>query len=132
MAKPLDLFIQAVESALHEKRMSKSDLARKMNVSPTSVNRYLGGTNTPGIDKLGEISNVLGVPVFTLLMSQEERAKWDAIRAPQAPKVPQGSNYRDRLIIAALALDEGHAKELAIQAELLLQRKAHPKTQKAQ
>lgn len=121
MPNPLTFFLDSVAAILHERRMSKSDLARKMNVTPTSVNRYLGGANTPGIDKVGEIADALSVEPFYLLMSPDERAKWDSLTNPRAPKAPAGSSYREKLIAAALALDEQYAKLLAELAEKRLE-----------
>jgi len=78
--KVLKTFISNVESALHSLHMSKSELARKLEVTPQSVGRYLSGEHAPGIDKVAEIAAALGLTAAELLATPEERA---AIRPPR-------------------------------------------------
>lgn len=119
MSEVLGFFIKAVEDLLHSRGLSKSDLAKNLGVSPTSVNRYLGGQNTPGLDKAEELARALGVPAFYLLMSPEERKKWDSIGQTTAPHSHDGASKREKLIAEVLVASESTVDLLLRQLQKL-------------
>lgn len=60
-------FSERLEDALTDKNVSRSELARKINVRPASVNNYIDGTTTPNATNLAKICKVLNVSSDWLL-----------------------------------------------------------------
>ena len=56
----------AIDKALHEKRMTQKELAAKLGTSPASVHSWLGGTHNFTLSTLARISTVLGVPLISV------------------------------------------------------------------
>lgn len=77
MPKTSESFRKAVREFLEIKEMSQSDLARALKMNPSLLSRYLRGDTVPSMDLLGPIAEALGVPVFSLLMSEAEREFWN-------------------------------------------------------
>jgi transcriptional regulator with XRE-family HTH domain len=72
----MNLFIESVNELLAQKRLKKTDLAKLMGVPRQTVSDTLSGRHAPSISRVYEFAKALGVPLFSLLMTQEERAKW--------------------------------------------------------
>jgi transcriptional regulator with XRE-family HTH domain len=77
LSKQLNSLVKSIEDLLHEKGWTKSELARRMSITPQSVNQFLSGKYEPSLGKAEKFAVALGKPLFYLLMSPEERKQWD-------------------------------------------------------
>ena len=57
-----------------EKRLSITELGKKIGVSPRTVSKWENGLSLPSIDKLAELSQTLGVTVDTLLFDRPDKS----------------------------------------------------------
>lgn len=55
-----------------KQEMNVSDLARKGNVSHSSLYKYIKGTLNPSIKQIGKIANALNVEVEELIQKEKE------------------------------------------------------------
>lgn len=74
--KLLDLFIENIDKVLSGGQKDRSDLAKLLGISPQAVSNMLDRKNRPRLDTVEEIARVLGIPPFELLMTSEERDRW--------------------------------------------------------
>ncbi|MGM9685153.1 MAG: multiprotein-bridging factor 1 family protein [Bacteroidaceae bacterium] len=51
---------------LQELGMTQKEFAKRMNTSPASVNRWIGGGQNFTISTLAKISTVLGIPLISI------------------------------------------------------------------
>lgn len=64
---------------MRQKGLTQAQIATQLKVTPQAISDLLAGRHSPRLDKVDVISEALGVPTFYLLMSPEDRAKWDGI-----------------------------------------------------
>lgn len=60
-------FRNRLRQLLDRSQMNQSDLARKLDVTPSSVNNWLSGKSKPRLGKLNQLADLFGVPVSDLL-----------------------------------------------------------------
>jgi transcriptional regulator with XRE-family HTH domain len=118
MHKCLELLIKNVEFLLRQKDLSKADLAKMTGNSPQAISRFLGGEHIPGIDKIERVAAALSVPTFYILMSPEDRKKWDNLTAPSRP-VSQISPQEQLAVAASLLSDQSATNLLYLARENL-------------
>lgn len=69
MSNAANSFKINVSTLLNRAGWSQSELARRMKMAQSAVNRYLRGENIPGIDVVERFAEVFGVTVSELLSS---------------------------------------------------------------
>ncbi len=71
-------FGEKLKKILKEKDISQTDLAKKLNVKHSVVNRWVRGlSNNPQMDTIEKISNVLDVPVNYFINNKNESVEND-------------------------------------------------------
>lgn len=63
----LNVLVKNIDIVLHKKGSNRSELARKLFVTPQSVSKTLSGISAPGLDKVEQIADALNVPAHKLL-----------------------------------------------------------------
>lgn len=58
-----------------EKEMNASDLAKKGNISISSLCKYIKGTLNPSIKQIGKIANALEIDVKELMIIKKEQTQ---------------------------------------------------------
>ncbi|CAH7136061.1 XRE family transcriptional regulator [Vibrio chagasii] len=71
----LDYFANLIQTARKEKPMSQEDLANRLNVSRSTVERMLKGDPTVKIGTYFEAAIILGIELFNMDSSRLEIAK---------------------------------------------------------
>lgn len=100
--------IHFVKTEMKNKEINQVDLAKKMGLSRQTINQLLSGEHSPRLDTLINLSSAIDVPPFYLLMSKEDRDKWNQLHPGQALKAGPLNHLssRENLIKAALHLTE--------------------------
>lgn len=62
-----EIFGENLERILREKKMSRKELAIKLNVTIATVGAYINAVREPSLDKLFEIAKILDVSIVDLL-----------------------------------------------------------------
>ena len=70
-----EVFIENLKWILKYREMTSAELARKINVSPTTVSMWLTGKSLPRMELLDLIAEALDVDVFDLVYSNEEKKR---------------------------------------------------------
>ena len=72
-----DIFRRRVREELSDQELSQSELARRMGVTPSTVNQYLSGKIAPGIDMVEQFALALGFenPLDLLNERKQQRKK---------------------------------------------------------
>lgn len=65
---------QVLDEAMHEKRITQADIARKVGVSPQAVQQWCSGKSSPRGAKLALLAEYLGVPPEVILFGTTERS----------------------------------------------------------
>ena len=73
------IMVIRLKEILEQKRITGSELARRLNVTPSYVNQACKGTVNLSLKKCEEIANALGVPMAALF---DESAETDVVRCP--------------------------------------------------
>lgn len=66
-----ETFIKNLEMIMAERGVNASELARRLNMKPSAVTRWLSGKNVPSFVHLGPIAKALGVPVGRLFIDSD-------------------------------------------------------------
>lgn len=67
-------FAERMELLLFEKRMNRSQLARKLGVAVSTVHRWFVRGSMPSLETLSQIADIFGVDIKWLMGEQEERS----------------------------------------------------------
>lgn len=67
-----DTISENLRRALHRAGMTQGELAEKLDLSRTSVGLYCRGQLLPTIDMLDKIAYTLGIPTYTLMMTDKD------------------------------------------------------------
>jgi transcriptional regulator with XRE-family HTH domain len=67
-------FRRLVEEQLSDQQLSRSELARRMNVTPSYVGDYLNGRNSPGPDVMERFFSALGVKARIVIERESKEA----------------------------------------------------------
>ena len=78
MAKVLDVLKISVLSICKRSGLNQAELAAKIGIKPTQFSRQIGGKSDVRMSALEGMAKALDVPAFYLLMTEDERALWDA------------------------------------------------------
>lgn len=81
MPNPSIVFRKNVDELAHKNGLSQRQLAIAIGMDPSGFSRLLKGANDPSMETVGKLAEVLGVPAFYLLMSPEDRARWDSLQS---------------------------------------------------
>ena len=65
-------FALRVREAMESERVSQSELARRMSVTPSMVSQYINGLRSPGLDVVERFSRALNIDDPTILLSSEK------------------------------------------------------------
>jgi len=71
MIKPSILLEKNVRRLLKERGWSQNDLADKIGMKSSQINRYLTGKTVPGIDVLFKFAQAFAIPAYDLLFDPE-------------------------------------------------------------
>lgn len=71
MTKGSKILINNLKGLLKKAGWSQADLARKLKVATSNVSNWFIGKNTPSVDTLDDIADVLGVTVADLFATNE-------------------------------------------------------------
>ncbi len=77
----------AIEEALHDKRISKAELARRLNLHAPSISALVSHKANPTMSSLLAVAEAIDVPPFFLLMTKEERDRWRIIIRPNSNSI---------------------------------------------
>jgi len=73
MSAIYDAFVANVTERMSVLGMSRSDLARKMQVSPAYISQLLGGhIRSPGLNVIANVAKALDIPTSHLLVMREK------------------------------------------------------------
>lgn len=67
-----DTISENLRRALRRAGMTQAELAEKLDLSRTSVGLYCRGQLLPTIDVLDQIAAILGIPTYTLMMTDKD------------------------------------------------------------
>lgn len=69
----MSTFNDRLELLLYEHRMNRSQLARKVGVSVSTVHRWFARGSVPGLETVSQIADIFDVDIKWLLGEQEDR-----------------------------------------------------------
>lgn len=95
---------------IEKERITQKAFAEKAELNPTDIGRYLKAQISVGSRILDKMATACNVPVFYLLMSPQERAKWDEVTGPTTAVTPE-ANLRS-LITSVAKLDNQQVQNL--------------------
>lgn len=90
------------------KALNQRDVARELNMDPSTLNKYAAGTRSPDPDTLVRICRALGVSADELLGLRAEKAPPPP--APDAPTVDDPGLIRRRILGMLAKLEKGDLK----------------------
>jgi transcriptional regulator with XRE-family HTH domain len=108
MSNDLILF---VKNQLLARNWSERDLASRSELSPQAVNMFLKGDRDIRQSTILALSKALGVPAFYLLMTPEERTKWDQAQMPSSEPEAQ-IEKESKMITSAIEALNARVREL--------------------
>jgi len=64
--------VTGIQLMIIKRKISQREVAKKLNVTPSAVNKWVTGVALPRPDKLRKLAQILGVTVDQLLNEKEE------------------------------------------------------------
>lgn len=115
MDKSLNLFSKNVDYYLTKKDITRSEFARKVDMSPSHISRYLNGNTEPGIGVVTRFAEALGLE------------PWELLKPPGATEARPDSGTFQRLVALLLQADEQALKSLeSVVSQLVSQKASKP------
>ena len=66
-----NLIIKKIFTTLEEKKISQKELAKTLNISSSTVSAWATGRNTPNLDKIFQICNILNISIDVFNINKE-------------------------------------------------------------
>lgn len=118
MTKAAERLSQSIRGFIEQKKLKQAEVARQAGMSPQQLNDTLSGVDAK-FSTIEKIALALGVPTFYLLMSPQERAKWDEANRDQSAIERRFAAIEAKLSSLKAPLDESppSLKDLAAHAQ---------------
>jgi len=81
MDKYLNFIRLSINDLLRQRDWNQSDLAKAMGVSRQNLNKLMTVDRLPTVSTVKAVADALNIELFYLLMSPEDRKKWDAMKS---------------------------------------------------
>lgn len=109
--KLLKLFINNIDSELNRLGLDRAKFAELLKVTPQAMSNMLNGENRPRLDRVEALAHALKISPAQLLMTPEERAKFNQNRPSE------GVSAQEKLSHLALSLTDVEASNLLDMAQ---------------
>jgi transcriptional regulator with XRE-family HTH domain len=119
-----------LNSYLELRKMSRKELAQKLNVSPSAVTNWTTGKNSPDIEAVAKICKILKITVNDLFGIKDKANTLDELEKQMIDEFRSMTTSEQKIALRTFGIDVSHTNTaLLYQPKTKLSRVAEPNSQ---